>query len=575
MSDLIGQKSEQGVSSSITGLRDKPTSYGASIVSREAAVRFYSSGSSTYNSRSNRQLTIKLSSTNYIDPSTACLCFRLKTGSATGQVPESDFPLCFQSVTLRVGGRVVEDIQNANDVLRPLFYMGNSADVVKSTPGHYKFNRVNSAIINVTSTGTVTGSSTVVTDPSTPSFNTGTELGVPGALSNTLPNTSTYLLTSSGNLTIPEGCAWSRGTLSKEFDNRLVSGTGGLPGRTYCMPLRHIFGLFRSESFVPLRNMQSIQLDFVLSEYNKCFINTVSYTGGADLVTDSASFTNVDLQDYELISPYVSVDVVSPSEGTVALIDGMAASAEGIAMLYDSYSTQKQTVQYATSINLQTSKSYSHVRDSFLFLTPSQINNGSTCLDLANQYMYGSRVSGHQTSIGSSLFPSQICDNSAESLFQLKKALGNHDTHTTSILDHNMYLGLNPVTDNVDRAFFPSLIVAQNQNSSNAYKLASVFQGALLPYTPHSLFCIAASFEKSINKGGKSLSGVNTRLTSSQINFNINLRDIKAAAATDPDSAIARYSVDCIAGTGPITTIACIHYEALLVVQNNSIVVAD
>jgi hypothetical protein len=138
-----------------------------------------------------------------------------------------------------------------------------------------------------------------------------------------------------------------------------------------------------------------------------------------------------------------------------------------------------------------------------------------------------------------------------------------------------MYLGLAPQLDTYDRAFYPSLDVATKQNSDIKYQKASIYQAALLPFSPHSLYCIGASFEKSISKGGKSLSGINTRLTSSQINFNINLRDITATAATDISSAVGRYSIDCIAGKGPITTIACIHYEALLVVQNNSIVVAD
>ena len=53
------------------------------------------------------------------------------------------------------------------------------------------------------------------------------------------------------------------------------------------------------------------------------------------------------------------------------------------------------------------------------------------------------------------------------------------------------------------------------------------------------------------------------------------MRDIKDSAASDVDSVIGRYSLDCIAGRGPITTIVAVHYEALLVVQNNSIVVAD
>jgi hypothetical protein len=570
---LIYINSEAAVSSSITSLRSKPTSYGSSIVSRDAGVRFYSSGASSYNSRSNRQLTIKLSSTSYIDPSTACLCFQLKTGSVTGQVPESDFGLIWQSATLRCGGRVIEDIQNAHDVLRPLFYMSNSAEVVKTTPGHYKFNTVNGAYLNVSDAGAVSGN-TYGSTSTTPTFDSAVAGDIPGVPSFTIPNSSTNLLRTSGCISIPEGASYVRQTLSNDTNNRVVNGIDSR-GRFYCIPLKHIFGLFRSESFIPLRNLQSLQIDLVLPEYNKAFINPVTYTAGNDLTVDTNSFTNVNLEDYQIISPYVSVDVVAPSEGTISMIDNMCASGEGMALLYDSYSTQKQTVQYGTSVNLQTSKSYSHVRDSYLWLTPSQINNGSTCLDLANQYMYGSRVLSHQTCVGSSNFPIQYCDNSAESLFQLKKALGHHDAPVSSVLDHNMYLGLAPQVDSFDRQFYPSLDVAAKQNNNDNYRLASVYQAALLPFAPHTLYCIGASFEKSISKGGKSLSGINTRLTSSQINFNINFRDITSTASTDVNSAVGRYSIDCIAGRGPITTIACIHYEALLVVQNNSIVVAD
>ena len=574
--DLISSNTSPGVTSSITNLRDKPISYGSSIVNRDAGVRFYSTGSSTYNSRSNRQLTIKLSSTSYIDAATACLCFQLKPGSTVGQIPESDFALaCFASATLRSGGRIIEDIQNASDILRPLFYMSNSADVVKTTPGHYKFNRVNSAILNVSSVGVVTGANYIVSGTTdTPGFDGGAVGTLPSV--GTLPNAASGLLTASGNLQIPEGAAWVRSTNDLTYNNRAVQGTD-LKGRYYCLPLKHIFGLFRSESFIPLRNLQSLQIDLTLTDYAKCFINPCTYTSGASLGVDTTSFVNAALEDYSIVSPYISVDVVQPSEGTVSLIDSMCASGEGLAILYDSYSTQKQTVQYGTSINLQTSKSYSHVRDSYCWLTPSAINNGSTCLDLSNQYMYGSRVNSHQTSIGSSNFPIQFCDNSADSLFQLKKALGHHDAPISSILDHNMYLGLNVGgCDDLDKAFFPSLDIASKANTTDPYRRASVYQAALLPFAPNSLYCIGASFEKSISKGGKSLSGVNTRLTSSQINININLRDIKTdVAATDANSSLARYSLDCIAGTGPITTIVAVHYEALLVVQNNSIVVAD
>ena len=573
--DLINQNVEQGVSSSITGLRNKPTSYGSSIISRESGVRFYSTGSSVYNSRSNRQLTIKLSSTSYIDAASACLCFQLKPTSQFGQIPESDFALLWQSATLRVGGRILENIENCGDVMRPLFYMSNSSEVVKTMPGHYKFNTVPTSILNVNAAGAVSGANVLGSTNTAVSFDVGAQAPVPG-LSNQLPNSSSLLLTGSGYLSLPEGAAWTRSINSNEYNNRLVHNVDN-NGRFYCLPLSHLFGLFRSESFLPLRNMQSIQIDLVLPEYNKCFINPCTYGSGDNLTVDTTSFTNVDLSDYSIVAPYVACDIITPSEGTISLIDQMASSSDGLAILFDSYSTQKQTVPYNTSINLQTSKAYSHVRDSYLFLTPSQINNGSVCLDGANQYLYGSRVQSHQTTIGSSNYPIQLADNSAHSLFLLKQALGHHDAKYSSVLNHNMYLGLNPGgCDNMDRAFFPSLDVATKANSTELYKRAAVYQAALLPFSPHSLYCIGASFEKSINKeGGRSLSGVNTRLTSSQINFNINLRNIVDQAATEPNSAVSRYSIDCIAGTGPITTVAAIHYEGLLVIQNNSIIVAD
>jgi hypothetical protein len=575
--DLINSNVEQGVATNIANLRNRPISYGSSIVSRET-VRYYATGASAYNSRNNRQITIKLSSTNYIDPSTATLNFQLRTGADSGLVPECTLPLLFQSVSLRVGGRVVEDIQNAAEILRPLFYASNAASVVNgpigSAAGCYKFKKTTGAYLaNADSYGTASG----IANSSTTAYlgfdnNTGTS--APPGLTVKVPNNSSLLRNSSGATVLPEMAAWLRcgGTAD---NNRLVNGQT-LTGRYYSVRLADIFGLFRSaEAFLPLRNMQQIQLDFVLPDVNKMFVNPLTYANTSNNIASTVAGTNTDLVDFSIVSPYVCVDVIQPSEGTTAMIDEMCASSSGLALLYDSYSTQKQSVNYSTSINVQSSKSYSHVRDTYAFFQPVAVSNGSPCLN-GSQYYYGSRVADWRVSIGSAQFPLISCDSVSQSLFELQKSFAMHSSNEGgSVIDLATYTGATQFFGDVCRPFFPNLTLGQTYNTSADNKAASALQASCLFAEPNSVYILGCSHEKSITKGGRSLSGVNTRLTSSMINLNLSMRNVLDTDASNVNSAVALNTVDAILGTGPLAITIAAHYEALLIIANNSIVVAD
>jgi hypothetical protein len=584
--DLINANVQQGISSQVENLRAKPVSYGSSIVGRET-VRFYSTGSSVYNSTQNRQLTIKLSSTNFLDPATATLNFQLKSGGdnqvgGAGQCPETDFGLaCFQSVTLRVGGRIVENIENANDILRPLFYLNNDAEVVRnvgSLNGHYKFKTVKGQYTIVDSSNDVKGidlgAETAYIGFDT---NNSSSIALPG-ISNTILTNSSNLRNTTGYTVLPEGAVWIRGASStNEQDNRLVNGLNKL-GRFYSLRLADVFGLFRgSESYLPLRNMQQIQLDFVLADYQKCWINPLTFGLGSTSGPAStiAGTTNTDLNNYQIIAPYVMCDIIQPAQATIDLIDGMCASQEGFALVYDAFTTQKQTLNYSTQVTIQSSKSYSHVRDAYVFMQPSQTSNGSPCLD-SSQYYYGSKHQSHTITVGSSSFPLVECDSTSASLFEVLKTVSNHDRYNgASILDYNLYTGSTAFTSTACKPFFPSLALGSAYNASTANKEASALQASCLPFESPSLFMIGQSFEKSIGRN-KALSGINTRLTASQITLNLKLRELSdVLASASPNSAVALYSADVITGSAPVAFTMAVHYESLLLIQNNAIIVAD
>ena len=104
-------------------------------------ARFFPSGSTSF-SDTQRNIQIRLSSSDYIRPQTATLLFTLAL-SNPGQVPEDMFAVqCLGTVTLECGGRVVESIQNAGLALYPIIVHKTPASVYRSTlsvSGCYKY----------------------------------------------------------------------------------------------------------------------------------------------------------------------------------------------------------------------------------------------------------------------------------------------------------------------------------------------------------------------------------------------------------------------------------------------------
>jgi len=569
----------------ISGLSKRPQSMQSSIVSR-TTTRFYTSGSSSFNKKYNDTLNFKLSSSDYIDASTATLNFRLKT-NAVYQIPETLFGLAMiEKAVLKINNQEVEQIDDCSGLLRSLFYLNNDKNVVTgpigTAAGEYKYRTRSGMFLKNNSTGVTDDTNSIkpcinLGGTTYKNFGTAAQLP-PGAKDYAVPGNCLELLTCGGSLSLPEGALWSRQALTAESNNRLISGQEN-EGRDYSVRLMDIFEFFKSETYVPLRNLGSIDIQLTLSSYDKCFINVPTYSiSNAGITNNLSTISDADVlavctnETYDVIAPYISIDCVQPNLLLVNALDAQASGSEGFAMVYSSWSTQVLSQPYGTSLQFTTNKSFSHCRDLLCVLRPQNSQNGSKFLRYDQTY-YGSRCLENKTIIGSANFPLTSTSSSSSRLMEVQKAFAMHNSNTSgTVIDLNVYTGANPHLAGSSRGFYPSLTL-NNVTGVSADNKACIAQAGALWAEPNSEFSICQSFEKFISSS-RFLSGINTKLTTSQITLDLKMREWKDTDPnTDFKAATSLNTVDAILGNSPVSALLAVHWEGLLLVSNNSVTV--
>lgn len=577
------ENSEMNTPSALTGLSQIPQSMQSSIIAR-TTTRFYTNGSSSFNRKYNKTMNFRLSSTDYVDLSTATLNFKLQT-NARYQIPETCFPLAMiDSAVLKINQQEVEKISDASACLRQLWWLQNDSNVITgpigTAAGDYKFKTKNGLYLKNNSTGVTDATNSILPvqplqDSTYKNFGTNSTLG-PGAINFPVSGNSLDLLTCGGSLTIPEGCLWSRQTISSADDNRLISGQDG-SGRDYSIRVSDIFSFFKSSSYLPLRNVGSLEISLELSSYEKCFINVPTFSRvNASLSTNLAGLSDADTlaicsnEDYNIISPFISIDVVQPNLLLVNDIDAKCQSAQGIAMVFDSWSTQLLSQPYGSAMQFSTNKGYSKIRDLCCWLRPQNIANGSKFLRYDQTY-YGTRVLESKILIGSANYPLTATDSTSSRLMELQKVFADHNrSDGSNIIDYNIYTGQNSHITAASRGYYPSLSL-NSVSGVGVDNKACLAQAGCLWAEPNSQFCIGQSFEKFISKS-RFLSGINTRLGQSQITLDLKMRPFKDTdPATDYLASAATNTVDCILGNSGVGALMAVHYEALLLVANGAV----
>jgi hypothetical protein len=571
-----------------------PISLSQSVVSR-STVRFQTTGSTEFNPQSNRAITIRLSSQDYLDPTSAFLVFSFKPDH-TGVIPQDCVLSLFSDCRLIAGGRVLESIQNVSEVMPTIFYGKTPKEAINSAYGAmancYKYSvdkmgyvqqGTGSNLADQIGSGLRAlqlGSSTAI-----PGFDGGALNYVPrsdGSTSTTdsVPSNSTNLINGYGHT--------SCSGLTKNYyksdnltvDSGFLGGAGQTNAKFFAVPLHSLFGFFGVSTFIPLRNLGVVTLEFTLSQtrgaMNILIKEQQSATLGAPLVQTlatgaSATALAQGTAPYRITNCYVYADVVTPNAGIVEKIDSLVAGSSGISMIFDTWSTSSYNVQYSTNLQLQVSRSFSHVRDMLAVFRPVDALNSP--YSRHDQTYLGNRVRSYTTTVGSSSFPAVAIDNVQLMLLETLKSFGHHTGSSSSVFDMQNYTGATGVSG-VTTAFTGCL---ENLGVIRAGGINALWQASATHTTPPSNFCIAQSFSRLLGEGqNHMLSGISTRLSGSIMTLNLQLHQYNGASpVSDRTSSLDASHVDCILGASPLNCCIAVHSEQLLRIADSSVMVSD
>jgi len=243
----------------------------------------------------------------------------------------------------------------------------------------------------------------------------------------------------------------------------------------------------------------------------------------------------------------------------------------GVSMIYDTWSTSSFNVQYQTNLQLQVSRSFSHVRDLVCVARP--VDAVSSPFARQDQTYLGSRMRSYRTSVGSSSFPAIEVDNIQLALLECLKSYGHHTGATSSVIDLSNYTGATGVS-HVNSCYtgcLENLGVIRNGGTN------ALFQSTATHTTPNSTFQICQSFSRLLGEGQhQMLSGISTRLSGSIMTLNLQLFEYKnGASISDLTSSLNEGSVDCILGSSPLNVVIGVHSEQLLRIADSSVMVSD
>ena len=570
-----------------------PISLSQSVVSRQT-VRFNTTGASAFN-QSNRAITIRLSSQEYLDPTSAFLVFSYKP-KVKGTVPQDCILSLFSDARLIVGGRVVESVQNVSELMPSIFVGKSPKEAIQSAYGALAgVDKYTTDKFGYVQVGTGAGGSANIAEglnplrlgalSNYPGFDSGTANYVPDQAGT---SSTASINQNSSNLANAYGYTTCSG-LTKKYhqSNNLDVDSGFLSGvqtglRYYAVPLHSLFGFFGISQFICLRNLGVVSIELslhptrgVLNTWPKAVLSGVN-TSQAVINLEPAVGTNIEAlasgkRDYELTNVYVYADIVQPNASIVQKIDELVMGGSGVSYVFDTWTSSTQNVQYASSIQVQVSRSYSHVRDLVMVARP--VDAVSSPFARQDQTYLGSRIRSYRSTIGSSSFPAIEVDNIQLALLECLKSFGHHTGASSSVIDLQNYTGSTGVSHG-GSAFTGCL---ENLGVIKAGTVNALFQASCTHTTAPSNFMIAQSYSRLLGEGqNHALSGISTRLSGSIMTLSMQLYDYNNGdSAGDITSGLNTSSVDCILGNSPLHITIGIHSEQLLRIADSSVMVSD
>lgn len=610
---------------SLTNLDKASASFDRSVIAREE-VRFNSQAIS--HSEQARDIVIRMNSAGYLDMSTLYLYLDLKVKHSGSQILDDGILKMFGQCILSVQGKVVERVEDASELLALVHHTctpewlrteGKMAGMTRYVPSqgvHMALNndkaststdgaRPITAVDGFVASGWCadTGSEDnqrIVNPPSGSGYSTNPiaqNTSGKGYAGTTWLHNSTNVYGRNGN---------------DQFWNELPEGTNNGDGtaRTYCLSLATIFGLVRQQaSYFPLRNC-NIEIRLQLKPYatwaihvppcytsssgKKIYIATedLATTDGVQPATTALvkplleDLNSSSFHEYTVSNVHCLADIVTPAPEVVESIDRLVASDGGLQLVFETYTMSKSSVARTTDINLQASRSYSHLKDIYTIMRPVDLES-NVWLRKSDTW-YGSLVDSVSTTVGSKVMPSSNPqDSPAEMFASLRKSLSLLGASGSSrgVVSFNAYQGIPEGIYNgtykqaMYSGMVPDLATARTSGGftatgADAGLKEKLIQAHQIPSQAHSSFVIGFNTQRVLTP--YSLSGLNTIGQSFTVNTRIRLKPYADALQnSNVLASVNNTSLDSCWGDTNISCTQIFHSDNQLIVAQNGVTVVE
>lgn len=280
---------------------------------------------------------------------------------------------------------------------------------------------------------------------------------------------------------------------------------------------------------------------------------------------------------YTISNVRICVDTVRPADSFVAKIDALCASNEGLSIVYTSKETSVTPVNYASNIQITSTRAYSFLKAVHLHFQES-LTSQSVYLVKSDRHL-GSRYIRSNTTIGSTVYPMINIESATEAFTETKKCLMKPDQFgkvpEDSVVDYDTYIGRRSVlgtSDNFASAgLFPSLRLVKE--GTTEMKLRQMTQAHT---QAPSCFVLSQNLDR-VLESGCTFAGLSTRTSGYSLTSNV---EFQPFVATDP-TEVSGYSIlnpaflDAYTGNSSFRAVSVFEFDCLLRLSNSSVEVRN
>jgi len=473
----------------------------SSVISQRTTVKYYPTTGTQVSSDKNRTTIFRLSASDFIDPRTTVLQFRLSVEDP--QIRFEDlYTTLIQSLTCQIGGVETSHQDNFGEAFKMMAYA--------SCPEHIYKTQWN---MNM-------GAWKYCPRPRFAAYN-GDNLNISGG---------------AGADAVQLGYVYdSNSFVMAELDHKeYVKWDTVHRGVVVSIPLAELLGEFRMTGgkFLPLLMLGSIDITIQWAEFNKACIVGPAFNVGADGVVGVGT-TAVDAADqvYYINDLCIHTDLVTLDPTYTKLLQGLvSSSSQGLVMPYESYSIMTRSFINSGTNSIYLNKGLSYLKRIFWGMRAQ--NHVTSQYTDKSQFRFADAHRAHQVEVGGRLFPENRVTDLATAYVELQKACDQQGSiDAGGLLDYNTFCGRSiyaPVK-NSRRPYCPR----ENETAINAYVQRQIPQA----------FINGQNFERALGSGGL-LSGMNLKVAGYSVMLNLEMATAPltgaastTAAPTAPDRA--------------------------------------